>query len=119
MHPTARTGGTRVAIATNDAARVPRRSRANSPEVGSKKMYRRALWVVTLLLLGAAGAAARQTSDPAEPAPLAPADEDFLREAALDGLAQMEVNYDALELSRREDVRAFALEAVNLHAPAL
>ena len=82
-------------------------------------MYRRALSVVTLLLLGAAAAAAQQNDEQSAPAPLAPADQDFLREAALDGLAQMEVNYDALESSRREDVRAFALESVNLHAPAL
>lgn len=82
-------------------------------------MYRRVLSIVTIALFAAAGASAQQNAAVAAATPLAPADETFLREAALGGLAQLDVNYEALGTSRRRDVRAFALETVNVHAPAL
>jgi putative membrane protein len=47
------------------------------------------------------------------------ADERYVQELALEGLAALEIGYDALELATRQDVREFALDSVNLHAPAL
>ena len=48
-----------------------------------------------------------------------PADVEYVRELALEGLAALELGYDALQLSSRKDVREFALDSVNLHAPAV
>ena len=48
-----------------------------------------------------------------------PADERYIHELALEGLSALELGYDALQLATRRDVREFALDAINRHAPAL
>jgi predicted outer membrane protein len=87
-------------------------------------VFRKALSTSLLICLGVASALAAPPEDPdqqeaAAPQPVGPVDEAFVHDAALDSLAQMDLNYDALGLSDRKDVRAFALDSVNFHAPAL
>ena len=48
-----------------------------------------------------------------------PYDEMYVQQLALEALAALDTGYDALERSEREDVRGFALDNVNMHAPAL
>jgi predicted outer membrane protein len=43
----------------------------------------------------------------------------YVQELALEGLAGLDLGYEALQRSTRDDVREFALDSVNLHAPAL
>lgn len=48
-----------------------------------------------------------------------PIDREWISLASLDGLAQMDVGYEALALSHRRDVKALALELVNFESPVL
>jgi predicted outer membrane protein len=82
-------------------------------------VFRRALSAFAVTILVAAAALGRPQEAADKPAPAGPVDAAFVQEAALDGLAQLDVCYDALAQSRRRDVRAFALDTANLRAPAL
>jgi predicted outer membrane protein len=75
------------------------------------------IFVIAVAIISsvASGAAARQRVE----AVANPADETYVQELALEGIAALELGYDALQLATRRDVREFALDSVNLHAPAL
>lgn len=75
------------------------------------------VFVISLAIISsvASGVAAQQRIDVVAN----PTDEQYVRELAIEGLAALALGYDAFELATRQDVREFALDSVNLHAPAL
>jgi len=82
-------------------------------------VFRRALFASVVTALVAAAALGRPQEAATKAAPAGPVETTFVQEAALDGLAQLDICYDALAQSHRRDVRAFALDTANLRAPAL
>jgi putative membrane protein len=82
-------------------------------------VFQKALSVSVALAVAATVALGRPQEDAPKAAPAGPVETAFIQEAALDGLTQLDICYDALAESRRRDVRAFALDTANLRAPAL
>ena len=87
--------------------------------MGVRPVFRRVLSASVVTVLVAAAALGRPQEAATKAVPAGPVETAFVQEAALDGLAQLDICYDALAQSHRRDVRAFALDTANLRAPAL